>query len=80
MLLTHRDSLIKLIYRKPFDFFERKTTLMADKILVNSNFTKGIVQDCFMKLSISRQLQVLYPAVGNDFLKLLNPISKSNRR
>lgn len=38
-LLTERKDWLKRIYRLPIDWLEEKTTGMADKILVNSNFT-----------------------------------------
>lgn len=39
LLLTKRQSFWKSIYRFPIDWFEEKTTGMADLIFVNSNFT-----------------------------------------
>lgn len=39
MLLTGRETTLKSIYRAPLDWFEEITTGMADRILVNSNFT-----------------------------------------
>ncbi len=39
MLLTHRKSALKRLYRLPIDWLEEKTTGMADRILVNSKFT-----------------------------------------
>lgn len=41
-LLTQRKSLLKSLYRKPIDWFEEKTTGMADSVLVNSKFTGKI--------------------------------------
>jgi alpha-1,3/alpha-1,6-mannosyltransferase len=41
-LLTQRQSVLKALYRKPIDWFEEKTTGMADTVLVNSNFTGEI--------------------------------------
>lgn len=38
-LLTERKSWLKRLYRLPIDWIEEKTTSMADRILVNSNFT-----------------------------------------
>ena len=38
-LLTQRKSALKSLYRKPIDWFEEKTTGMADTVLVNSKFT-----------------------------------------
>lgn len=38
-LLTERKNWLKRLYRLPIDWLEEKTTSMADRILVNSNFT-----------------------------------------
>lgn len=38
-LLTDRKNWFKWLYRLPLDYLEEKTTGMADKIIVNSNFT-----------------------------------------
>jgi alpha-1,3/alpha-1,6-mannosyltransferase len=38
-LLTTRETMVKRWYRKPIDWIEEKTTVMADVCLVNSNFT-----------------------------------------
>jgi alpha-1,3/alpha-1,6-mannosyltransferase len=80
MLLSIRKSALKSLYRKPFDLLEEKTTLMADKILVNSNFTKSIVQKCFEKGIASKQLDILYPAVNESFLTSSVRVSKDSRR
>jgi alpha-1,3/alpha-1,6-mannosyltransferase len=80
LLLSTRDSLVKSIYRMPFDMLEEKTTFMADKILVNSEFTKEIVQNCFPKTAISKQLDVLYPAVGDPLLGRSTRLPKAERR
>jgi len=39
LLLTQRTSKLKQLYRWPLDWLEEVTTGMADKVLVNSNFT-----------------------------------------
>eukprot|EP00002_Diphylleia_rotans_P025452 TRINITY_DN5034_c0_g1_i2.p1 TRINITY_DN5034_c0_g1~~TRINITY_DN5034_c0_g1_i2.p1 ORF type:complete len:236 (-),score=36.37 TRINITY_DN5034_c0_g1_i2:592-1299(-) len=41
-LLSPRNSLLKKIYRWPFDTLEEITTGMADEILVNSAFTRQV--------------------------------------
>lgn len=38
-LLTKRETNLKALYRKPIDWLEEKSTGLADKILVNSQFT-----------------------------------------
>ncbi|KAK2844534.1 hypothetical protein Q5P01_011193 [Channa striata] len=62
-LLTQRKSLLKKLYRAPIDWFEERTTGMADMILVNSQFTAGIFRETFHSLS-SIQTDVLYPSLS----------------
>ncbi|OAJ36853.1 hypothetical protein BDEG_20970 [Batrachochytrium dendrobatidis JEL423] len=50
-LLTQRDSLIKRVYRIPFDIMEELTTKMADKVVVNSNFTASVFNSSFQTMS-----------------------------
>ncbi|XP_053203393.1 alpha-1,3/1,6-mannosyltransferase ALG2-like [Panonychus citri] len=59
-LLTTRTNFLKKVYRAPIDWFEEKTTGMADCILVNSHFTASVFRDTFKSLD-SVELQVLYP-------------------
>lgn len=74
-LLTQRNSLMKTIYRKPLDKFEEWSTSLADCILVNSKFTKNIVQRTF-PLVRKRELTVLYPCVDVDFFLKHKPSEK----
>lgn len=60
MLLTGRETTLKSIYRAPLDWFEEITTGMADRILVNSNFTAGVFRETFKRLS-HIEPAVLYP-------------------
>ncbi|KAM9308680.1 alpha-1,3/1,6-mannosyltransferase ALG2 [Gastrophryne carolinensis] len=62
-LLTQRVSLIKKVYRAPIDWFEEKTTGLADCIVVNSLFTAKVFQETFSSLS-HRQPDVLYPSLN----------------
>lgn len=62
-LLSSRGSALKRLYRKPFDAFERSTTAMAQEIVVNSTFTRGVVQQTFGSALAGRELQVLYPCI-----------------
>jgi alpha-1,3/alpha-1,6-mannosyltransferase len=82
MLLSIRGSLLKSYYRKPFDFLEEVTTFMADKIIVNSNFTKSIVQKCFKKRKEKtyKTLEVLYPAISESFLKPSTKMLKHDKK
>lgn len=62
-LLSSRGSALKRLYRRPFDSFERSTTAMAHEIVVNSTFTRGVVQRTFGSALAGRELQVLYPCI-----------------
>ncbi|XP_024522119.1 alpha-1,3/1,6-mannosyltransferase ALG2-like isoform X1 [Selaginella moellendorffii] len=64
LLLAPHTTTIKKLYRKPIDWLEETTTGMADRILVNSNFTASTFARTFRKLH-ARGLRpsVLYPAV-----------------
>ncbi|XP_015784007.1 alpha-1,3/1,6-mannosyltransferase ALG2 [Tetranychus urticae] len=60
LLQTSRTNWFKRLYRAPLDWFEEKTTGMADCILVNSHFTASVFRDTFKSLS-HVELDVLYP-------------------
>jgi len=64
MLLTHRASLLKALYRAPLDALEQAATGSADLILVNSRFTAGVFAATFERL-VGRGVApaVLHPAV-----------------
>lgn len=67
-LLTKRETLAKSLYRKPFDAIEEYTTGMSDRIVVNSNFTRGMFHDTFKNLG-SVEPGVIYPCVDIDQAK-----------
>ncbi|SAM81988.1 related to alpha-1,3-mannosyltransferase alg2 [Ustilago bromivora] len=54
-------SVLRKVYRLPFDLFEEGTTDYADKILVNSEFTSAQFVKSFFRLR--RQPRVVYPGV-----------------
>jgi len=56
-------SLLKKLYRIPFDYFEELTTGMADSICVNSGFTKEIFYKSFTSLS-KKKVEILYPPIN----------------
>nr|CAG4719058.1 unnamed protein product [Naegleria fowleri] len=58
-----RISLLKKLYRIPFDYFEEVTTGMAHSICVNSDFTKQIFYESFKRLA-NCTVQVLYPPIN----------------
>ncbi|XP_054722694.1 alpha-1,3/1,6-mannosyltransferase ALG2-like isoform X2 [Uloborus diversus] len=72
-LLTERKSWLKKLYRWPLDWFEEKSTGMADVILVNSNFTAETFRDTFPSLR-QRRLEVLYPCINVE--QLLRPLGE----
>lgn len=64
-LLTKAGGLWKSMYRKPLNYLEEITTGQADKILVNSIYTRGVFKDTFKRLSV--ELEVLYPSINTRF-------------
>lgn len=64
-LLAPHTSLIRSIYRFLFDAIEEISTSYADKIVVNSKFTKSVVKKTFKLLS-NESLDVVYPCVSTD--------------
>jgi glycosyltransferase involved in cell wall biosynthesis len=61
-LLASREGVLRAAYRIPFDAFEGLTTGLADGLVVNSKFTRGVVQGAFTELR-GRDLRVVYPCV-----------------
>ncbi|KAL9654228.1 hypothetical protein ABK040_010261 [Willaertia magna] len=58
---------LKSIYRLIFDYFEEVTTGKADKICVNSEFTKEVFFNSFKKLAKEKKKEdiiVLYPPIN----------------
>ena len=76
LLAKGRKSWLKALYRLPFDALERWSTGLADKVVVNSLFTKGIFHDAFPGLfdgarknqngELVGEVSVVYPCVGAD--------------
>jgi len=60
--LATRKSTIKKLYRIPFDLLEEYSTRMADRILVNSQFTRSIFKESFKRINIVPD--VLYPGIN----------------
>lgn len=72
LLCVDRTSILKKVYRFFLDYLEEFCMFFADLILVNSLYTKDIVEKAFPiynKLSKNKPL-VLYPAI--DFNKFDN--------
>lgn len=72
-LLAQRTSLIKKLYRIPFDIFEQFTMSAADCVVVNSNFTRAIYHKTFKFLK--NDPDVIYPCVDLS----LQPIEESDQ-
>ncbi|KAK6542807.1 Alpha-1,3-mannosyltransferase-like protein [Orbilia ellipsospora] len=60
-LLASRKSLIKSLYRIPFDWIEGFTTGLSDDIVVNSKFTASVFKDAFPRINVTPR--VVYPCV-----------------
>nr|VZH92723.1 unnamed protein product [Spirometra erinaceieuropaei] len=69
MLLASHSNAIRRAYRSLIDKFEELTTVLADIIVVNSNFTAETFRRTFKALH-SRELKVLYPVPNFDSLYL----------
>ena len=63
--LAQRGSLIRRLYRAPFDWVEESTTGMSDVIAVNSNFTGSVFASTFTRIHESGVIPVtLYPSIN----------------
>ncbi|KAI8977405.1 alpha-1,3/1,6-mannosyltransferase ALG2 [Mycotypha africana] len=60
--LSKRESILKKLYRLPFDKMEEVTTNMADTIAVNSQFSASMFNKAFS--SGLKQATVLYPPIN----------------
>ena len=63
LLLSTARSFLTGLYRVPLDWLEQTTTGMADTVLVNSHFTRGVFRETFQRLG-HVQPQVLYPSLA----------------
>ncbi len=63
LLVQGRSKWWKRLYRLPFDALEQWSMSFADAIVVNSNFTKGIVARTWPRLARQKSLKVVYPCV-----------------
>lgn len=67
-LLAQRNEggllgLVKRVYRLPFDWFEGWSMSASDRIVVNSSFTRSVVNSLFKGLG---DLAVVYPCVDTN--------------
>ncbi|KAB5583699.1 mannosyltransferase [Coniochaeta sp. 2T2.1] len=63
LLVQGRTSLLKRLYRIPFDAWEQWSMSFADAIAVNSEFTRGVVSRTWPSLAERREFKVVYPAI-----------------
>ncbi|EAW13172.1 GDP-Man:Man(1)GlcNAc(2)-PP-dolichol alpha-1,3-mannosyltransferase [Aspergillus clavatus NRRL 1] len=67
-LLARRDEgssmlrAVKNLYRYPFDWFEGWAMSASDKVVANSNFTRGVVSEVFGSQKLG-DVRVVYPCV-----------------
>lgn len=64
-LLVKKGSLLKGLYRLPFDWLESWSTGCSDTIVVNSKFTKSVFSEAFPSLQ-HRKPGVIYPCVDTS--------------
>ncbi|KAI9669478.1 MAG: Alpha-1,3-mannosyltransferase-like protein [Trizodia sp. TS-e1964] len=62
-LLASRQTLLKTLYRIPFDWIEAFTTGLSDLLVVNSEFTASVFRVAFPMMA-KRKLRVVYPCVN----------------
>ncbi|KAJ5653885.1 hypothetical protein N7490_000888 [Penicillium lividum] len=80
-LLARRDeggSLLRLekqLYRYPFDWFEGWALSASDRVVANSKFSRGVVQQVFGTDTLG-DVEVIYPCVDTDE-KAIAPEAKS---
>ncbi|RKF71474.1 Alpha-1,3/1,6-mannosyltransferase alg-2 [Golovinomyces cichoracearum] len=65
LLTQNRANLWKSLYRIPFDYVEKYSMTFADSVVVNSGFTKRIVEKVFPILANDKNIEVIYPCVYN---------------
>lgn len=73
-LLTNYNGQLKKLYRKPLNYFEEITTGLADKVFVNSYYTKSVYKKTFKRLN-AKQTEVLYPSINTAFFDSVHVLS-----
>jgi len=68
LLLSPNRRGLKRLYRAPIDWLEEFTTGLADVVLVNSNFTRGVFRKTFSSL-INIDPCVLYPSLPTSIFQ-----------
>lgn len=69
--LADHSSLVKKLYRMPFDAVEQWSTGLSDVIVVNSKFTQSVFRKAFPK--IKSELGVVYPCVNTQEFENVQP-------
>jgi len=76
-LLAPRNSIIRMLYRFPYDLLEKYSTLCAHKILVNSKFTAQKFLNAFLNVESLDCPDVLYPSV--QLMSVANTVNLSDQ-
>eukprot|EP00388_Colpodella_angusta_P006626 GDKJ01019416.1.p1 GENE.GDKJ01019416.1~~GDKJ01019416.1.p1 ORF type:complete len:455 (-),score=57.18 GDKJ01019416.1:162-1526(-) len=63
LLCVDRSSLLKRLYRAPFDFLEEVTTIISSVVVMNSNYTMSIVEKHLPLVKRFSRTCVIYPPV-----------------
>ncbi|KAL6357365.1 hypothetical protein LRP88_07524 [Fusarium phalaenopsidis] len=63
LLARGRESFIKRLYRRPFDWIEEWSMGYSSAVAVNSGFTKGVVERTWPNLKKHVETVVVYPCV-----------------
>ncbi|KAF5020585.1 hypothetical protein F66182_7390 [Fusarium sp. NRRL 66182] len=66
LLAQGRESTLKRLYRRPFDWLEEWTMGFASAVAVNSGFTKGVVERTWPQLKRRTETKVVYPCVDTQ--------------
>jgi alpha-1,3/alpha-1,6-mannosyltransferase len=66
LLAQGRESALKRLYRRPFDWLEEWTMGFASAVAVNSGFTKGVVNNTWPNLKKRTETKVVYPCVDTE--------------
>ncbi|KAM0247532.1 hypothetical protein ACHAP5_003981 [Fusarium lateritium] len=69
LLAQGRESALKRLYRRPFDWLEEWTMGFASAVAVNSGFTKGVVDKTWPNLKKRTETKVVYPCVDTELKK-----------
>jgi len=80
LLVQQRQSWMKRLWRLPFDLIEGWSMRGADRVVVNSHFTKGIVESVWSDLGGERGIGVVYPCVDTQDRRKEKGAREENQR